>query len=278
MAGGRWLHVKRAATVAAALALAPTLDRSPALAQAQAILRGRVVEDGTMQPLATVEVAVTRAGGSRWVTRTDARGAFALIVAPGRHVVRARQIGFAEAHVEVDLPPGLEHGRRVELFMEPLPYTLGAVAVTGHAALRASAMQRVAERRFLGLGLFLEHGEILRRGQPPVPDLLRGLPGVHVMGSGYTSVVTMSRARRGCFPIVYLDGHRLNRAFDALDAQQSVLAMIPGRTVETVEVYRGPAETPGEFGGSSSPCGVLAVWSVQPTPSPRDARAPPPRR
>lgn len=242
-------------------------------ADGQAFLRGSVVEDGTGQPLRMVEVAIELRSGHRYATRTNQQGAFVLMVPAGRHTVRARQIGFAEAHVDIDVVPGIDSARRVELFMEPISTTsaasLDAVTVTARAAMRASALQRVAERRFLGLGQFVEYDEIVRRGQPPLADLLRAVPGVSVAGSGPNAVLTMARARRGCYPVVFLDGTRVNRAFDPADVQQSVLAMIPGRTVEVVEIYRGPAETPAEFGGSSSPCGAVAVWTIQPTRPPR---------
>jgi outer membrane receptor for ferrienterochelin and colicin len=146
------------------------------------------------------------------------------------------------------------------------------VTVEARRALRASAAQRVAERRYLGLGRFVDREEIVRRGQPPLAELLRSVPGVRVTGSGPHAMVTMARVAHSCYPVVFLDGTRLNRAFDEPGEIASILAMIPGRTIETVEVYRGPAETPGDFGGADAPCGVIGVWSIEPT---RAAGAPP---
>jgi len=30
---------------------------------------------------------------------------------------------------------------------------------------------------------------------------------------------------------------------------------------ESIEIYRGGSEIPGEFGGSGSGCGVIAIWT-----------------
>jgi hypothetical protein len=227
---------------------------------------GRVVEDSTGIPLAGVRLEAVREGtGPERRAQSGSDGRFSMLLPPGRYVVRARRIGFAERATEtLDLRRPNE-GVTVELRLVPVPAVLGTVAVEARAAAHASAMEGFARRRRLGQGIFLDFGGAARRDAPALPHLLRGLAGVQVSG-GYQPVVTMTRAAPGCFPVVYLDGTRISGAHDAAESVRGVLGMIPGGDVEAIEVYRGPSETPGEFGGLAAPCGAIAVWSRQPTP------------
>jgi outer membrane receptor for ferrienterochelin and colicin len=37
--------------------------------------------------------------------------------------------------------------------------------------------------------------------------------------------------------------------------------MVPVSSIEGIEVYKGAAQLPAEFGGSNSMCGVVAIWT-----------------
>ena len=57
-------------------------------------------------------------------------------------------------------------------------------------------------------------------------------------------------------PSLYLDGTRISDRDDPIP-----LDMIPTIDIEVVEIYDGPATTPAEFSGSTSQCGVIAIWT-----------------
>ena len=45
------------------------------------------------------------------------------------------------------------------------------------------------------------------------------------------------------------------------DALAIVARHTPPKDIKGVEIYRGSSETPGEFTGSNSACGVIAIWT-----------------
>ena len=62
----------------------------------------------------------------------------------------------------------------------------------------------------------------------------------------------MVRSPPGCYPQYFLDGTESTPYF----ARNT-----PPQDVQGVEIYRGSSETPGEFIGSNSGCGVIAIWT-----------------
>lgn len=75
-----------------------------------------------------------------------------------------------------------------------------------------------------------------------------------MLGSGMVNRrVSLGFSGRPCRVNVYLDGVRLARG--------NVDAFVLPIEVGGVEVYRGAASLPGEFAGSDSRCGVVAIWT-----------------
>jgi len=82
--------------------------------------------------------------------------------------------------------------------------------------------------------------------------------------------VSMARAlgggNRGCPVVFYLDGIKLNATAGlgtelmGREKLEAVLRLSPSQ-IEGVEVYKGAAQLPAEFGGSDAECGVIAVWT-----------------
>jgi hypothetical protein len=62
-----------------------------------------------------------------------------------------------------------------------------------------------------------------------------------------------------CWMDVYLDG-QLVQSHDHPDQARN-LDQVALRDVEAVEVYRGAAEVPTEYRGSTSACGVVLLWT-----------------
>ncbi|HSM07312.1 MAG TPA: TonB-dependent receptor plug domain-containing protein, partial [Longimicrobiales bacterium] len=65
-----------------------------------------------------------------------------------------------------------------------------------------------------------------------------------------------------CFPSVWVDGRRFSTprsggvGHDPVDFSQFLTL-----DIEAVEVYRGAASVPGEFGGGDAACGAVVIWT-----------------
>ena len=258
---------RRAPSRARAMTLVAFVSGAVGAAQAQepGYVRGRVRDDSTGAPLAGVLVAAQR-GRAPYAAQaeSDDSGRFVLRLKPGQYVVRARRIGYIE-----EIAPSVDVARAgesvaLEMRMLTLPAVLEAVRVTESGGVRRNMLEGFDRRRRHGSGVYLDAAFVTRRGHPPIPDLLRGVSGIMVVGDGRNAVVQMGRARRNCYPLVYLDGKRLNAYNDNAEKMRFVFQMIPGRDVEAIEIYRGMSETPAEFGGATAPCGSIAIWSKPP--------------
>ena len=65
-------------------------------------------------------------------------------------------------------------------------------------------------------------------------------------------MIPRMRNARTCRVKIYLDHHLVGGGID-----QFVLPL----EVAGVEIYKGAASLPAEFGGADSQCGVVAVWT-----------------
>ena len=115
-----------------------------------------------------------------------------------------------------------------------------------------------AERRW-GTVL-LEKDLALRRNVLRTTDILRD-HGADIIGNGKALVFR----RTGCGPTVYIDGIKVTygnfRGEDpAVEAADAINMVLPTH-IYAMEIYKGPAETPGEFLDSNSRCGVVLIWT-----------------
>ena len=97
----------------------------------------------------------------------------------------------------------------------------------------------------LGLGTFITAADIERWRSSRVDHVVTNQVGGISPG--------LLNRRTGCVMQVYLDGSRVA----AGELRHLVLPI----EVAGIEVYKGPASLPAEFGGSSSRCGVVVVWT-----------------
>ena len=112
--------------------------------------------------------------------------------------------------------------------------------------------------------------------------------GVDVLENGRAVVIR----RTGCGPTVYIDGikvtflprskslmgagapkppvtytvtfqqpKRIEIVNPAQEAADAINNLVHPMDVIAVEVYRGPAETPGQYLDSNSQCGVILIWT-----------------
>jgi outer membrane receptor for ferrienterochelin and colicin len=118
------------------------------------------------------------------------------------------------------------------------------------------------ERQKIGLGVFITRAEIEKR--PPtqrVTDLIMGRAGVHVMG-GYI-VFRSAFTLGGCSPRVFIDGLYVLDSLRVSDGiRTGINNYLHSSDVEAIEIYRGPAEVPPQYGGAAA-CGVVLIWLRQ---------------
>lgn len=216
------------------------------------VIVGVVTSLPSRQPLvgASVEIAGANRG-----TRTDSSGNFRVADLPAGNVtVRVRAIGYeamtATASIADDSTVRLDFAFRSAVELAPVTVespTLGA---------RDARLRGFYERRAAGFGRFVTREDIEKRDPGDSRDLLRGMPGVRIVGNRIQMASGMSSPN--CRVQYFLDGiHILAPAADFL------LQFRP-RDLEGLEVYRGPAEAPAAFSRGGAECGVIAIWTRTP--------------
>lgn len=216
------------------------------------VIVGVVTSLPTHQPLvgASVEIA-----GANRRTRTDSSGNFRVADLPaGNDTVKVRAIGYeamtATVSIADDSTVRLDFAFRSVVELPPVTVEsprLGA---------RDARLRGFYDRRAAGFGRFVTREDIEKRDPGDSRDLLRGIPGVRVVGNRIQMASGMSSPN--CRVQYFLDGiHILAPAADFL------LQFRP-RDLEGLEVYRGPAEAPAAFSRGGAECGVIAIWTRTP--------------
>jgi hypothetical protein len=221
---------------------------------AQSVLAGRVREDSTGRPLAGVEVVVV---GSDRRTLTDGSGRYVLNMLPdGRRQVLFRSVGFRPVQEWVVL------GRVDTVWANPMlvahTVQLDPIAVTAKPdAPRGIGVEAFEERRARGMGVFFDSTEIRRYEHYRVRDFLQRVP-------GQVRRPTPDGAG-ACVMSIYIDGVWMGGGGAPGTAQSKappdLNREIEMAQVQAIEVYRGAAEVPVEYGGTRGACGVVLVWT-----------------
>ncbi len=227
---------------------------SPAFAQQDSIghppgaIRGQVFSRETQAPVAGAAVSLT---GTPLATTTDSLGQFALTdLALGVFLLEIRAVGYATASWRLTLKPGKVFAHRFE--MDLLPYQLPEVVVKGKEPLAVRRFADFERRRRAGMGYFLTQEQIERTSPTTLIEVLVTVRGVKQVCLTNDCIAIMARSPPGCYPQYFLDGHESTPYF----ARNT-----PPQDVRGIEIYRGSSETPGEFIGSNSGCGVIVIWT-----------------
>jgi Carboxypeptidase regulatory-like domain len=244
--GWRETGLRRAA-VGLAAALAGLLP-GPQAAFGQAALRGRVVDSET--GVAIAKAAVRIAGDSTHYT-TDSTGRFeARDLRGGTVEVTLEAPGYAKKDLRVAVP--LTGGVELTFALDFTGFKLPEIVVAGRVEQLAPRYTNFEQRRQRGMGAFLRWDDLLKKGSNSVGDALRTVRGVKIQCDQRTFECSAAMARSPtCHPTWWVDGVQVH-SFDE---------NTPVRDVYGIEIYRGPGEVPGEFGGSDAACGVIALWT-----------------
>jgi hypothetical protein len=224
---------------------------SPVVSQANGgALAGVVRTEDSSTPI-NGAIAEIRALGLR--TTSDSSGAFRIGRVPaGEHRLDLRALGYTAVAVTVHIGNDTTSEVRIALIPIPLP----TVDVESGLRRGDERMRGFHDRRSAGFGRFITRAEIERREVSDTKELLRGMPGVRLVGERVQMASSSSTPR--CLVQYFVDAiHIVGAPFD-------FLRQFRPRDIEGIEVYRGPAETPPEFSRGGAQCGVVAIWTRTP--------------
>lgn len=228
-----------------------------------AILRGRVVRAEDGQPLAGAEVRL--GDGAAQISAADGSFTFDEL-ASGQYAVKASFLGYADSEGEIIVAGGQDLSIQIRMDIQAVemdPILVESVRFGGRGLL--ADVQRRARSGFgtVLMGQSLE----TRLRAARLTDLLREHGAT--VGSNGSSLMFQ---RTGCAPHVYIDGVRMTRASRTAGPRNPgeespgeeaarALNLVSTADIAAVEIYRGPAQTPGEFLDSNAGCGVILVWT-----------------
>lgn len=215
---------------------------------------GRVA-DAVGTAIAKAEVLVTNTE-IRGETGSDGR--FDLDGVPAGPIeIVVRRLGYSPAKIPLELDAG--EAREIRVLLSPVAMMMDSVAVTASAPVPEKAFGGFEARKARGFGTFITREQIDRKNPRVTTDLFRTVSGVKLLREdGTTTIVSARLGSMAYCPVRYfIDGA------DYPLYGQSIDTMIQVADIGAIEVYPGGATIPPQFGGRTSACGVVAIWTRQ---------------
>jgi hypothetical protein len=229
---------------------------------------GRVLERESGTPVATATIELLASGQSMAITETNGSGSFEIDAGrTGQFQIRVARVGYVTFEATVEIAAAGIAG--LILRVDPAPIPAAELAVEVESGVPALARVGFYDRRTLGHGRFIERRDIEERNPRETSDLLRGLPGVRVLRSRsgtdvefrQSGILSLNRRPDStCRPPVFLDGLIISHPRALPDERYDLDSLLHG-DIEAIELYSGPAQVPAQYGGASSACGVLLIWT-----------------
>jgi hypothetical protein len=254
----------------ASLALALSLPVAAGAQPAQSVMRGTVVTaDSARRPVEGAEVAIP---SLQRVARTGADGEYVLNALPaGAHVVVVRRLGFVAQRRGVIVSGEADDTAAVSVALPPRVNELPTVVASEEAGAGPRAMER--ERARAHGGAFVDRATLAQSEHSVMTNVLRRVPGISIVRypsrRGTYNVLGSSRGTtrlrggpRHCFFQIYVDGVLRYAPSDDPTAEPppNVDELRP-HEYEAIEVYRGGAQVPQQYGGTGAACGTVLLWS-----------------
>jgi hypothetical protein len=250
-----------------------------AVAARRATLSGVVISDIDGRPISDVEVTIPELGQTVF---SNDRGTYRLNgISEGAKTVVARKIGYKELVTTVAFSAGDAIQRPIVLSRVAI---LDTVSVTENGVL-----PEFEDHRRVGLGKFLTRADLEKLHGRQLAVAVRELSGAFVVEArghawiqskrqsvSLSSINASARkdadptiwcpkdgdgfgsagAKCGCYARVYVDNQLMNpgRAPEPFD-----INAVPPESVEAMEWYSGPAQTPAKYNTLNSVCGVLVI-------------------
>ena len=237
-------------------------------ALASQTVRGTVLDSATARPLSgvTAELLDSVDNVVSQATGNDSGSFVVAAKVPGEYRLQLRRIGYRTAlSGELALGQGGEMTVSVRLPARPVELAPVNVEATRNEFLagRGYYQRKESER-----GTFLDPALVEKKAVKAKvsTDILIGIPGVSVTqnvprlrGCGPDIPSDRTGGPRKAAPlrqpkgaIIYIDG---------VEAGTDMMWSLQPNDILAVEVYVGPAQIPLQYGGTSTPCGVLLIWT-----------------
>jgi hypothetical protein len=241
-------------------AVAVTVAASPSAAQS--VLTGQVRDETALRPVTGAEIAIPAA---KVTVRSDSAGAFLLRGIPdGTFEVIVRYPGYEALRVTA----AFSSSDTVEADFELRPSAQGLpeVTVTRPAATTTPRLVEFERRRAAGFGAFLTREALAKREHSRLSDVLRSTNGLRLIYRDKGGVAVANNrggsAGRGgsrCYLRLFVDGVKV---YDpSMGGDPPNIDEFTVSSVEAIEIYRGPAETPPEYNATNALCGTMAIWT-----------------
>jgi hypothetical protein len=242
------------------LALVPLSARAQTRPQASQLIYGRIVDDATRQPISQVAIDLLDVDGRRVQTvLSDSTGRFRFApFAEGEYRLRAARIGYRTGESRSFRVLAGE-SINFDFYLSTTAVLLAPIEVK--ASTRAWA-ERYASAELLpfyerkeffeklGAGKFFTRAQVREYEGLPLTALLTTVAGVHMSGGNGVQM------RGNCPPQFYLNGMPFR-----LDIGDNIDNLFSLADIEAIEVYKGAAQLPAEFGGTTGACGAIVLWS-----------------
>lgn len=252
-----------AASISAVLLVAAAMaGTSPAAAQEPfGELVGQVLLSADGTELADVRVTIV---GTDLSSVSDTAGRFRIDAVPaGDHVLTVSYQNLA-SDVAGSVPVAVSENETVwitillEINVVPVPELVVQIEREDNVG----KMAGFDRRRTLGSGTFILREDIDRAQPSRLSQLFYAVPGVRVVpppsNDIFGSRLISARGGLDCYMQYYLDGIRQPQGSFDID-------LLPPEDVQAIEVYSGPSRTPAIYAHRGAPCGVVAIWTRDPT-------------
>jgi hypothetical protein len=231
------------------------------------VVRGRVLDDATGEPVAAAKVEAFAGGNSGGRARSAADGGFMMrLRAAGTFRLEAERAGYRPS-VTSAIPVAARETVYVEVRVAAAPMQLDPLRVTARVApphRHSLELSGFYDREKYGMGRFIRREDFERRSNLTTAQILAREPGTLLMNSGPREYIVFARSstvgtfvRDGpgyCPPVLYLDGTRIGSSAD-------ISSVVMPEMLEAVEMYRSAAEIPVQYNGPDAACGVILIWT-----------------
>jgi hypothetical protein len=217
------------------------------LAQGSGSIGGTTIDSQSGLPIAGATVTIP-ALARAVLSDEGGRFLYAALDA-GSYVLQVHALGYIPSAKSFDLSNG-EAVTHV-FVLTTVPPVLPSVVVSGKSGSVGRRFEDFDRRRASRRGQFLTRAQIEEQNPVALSDLLQNMRGIRTECLGFVCSVETVRSTHGCPPAYFVDG-RLSTTFGP---------STPVRDIQGIEVYLGPSETPAEYLGPDSGCGVIAIWT-----------------